>query len=165
MSVTHVFTGTNLYTVPLVFILDRTGRKWNKFGEKGNAVTQSEITVAAENRLERFLKPVTGGSGSLCYDKIRDLCELALDFAVGLTRQVTKGRQMLSRGMSHRLSKGSGWCRRAYRCTKPSLSRHRPALGMLKWADMLILIHWGMIIDDQPCCRIWESLVHDIIQP
>lgn len=49
---------------------------------------------------------------------------------------------MLSWGMSHCLDEGSGWClwahksrgvggREDWRCTKPSLSRHRPALGML----------------------------------
>lgn len=37
--------------------------------------------------------------------------------------------------------------------------------GCWVWADMLILIHWGIIIDDQPCCHIWESLVRPIISP
>ena len=116
-----------------------------------------------------------------CDDKIRDLCEHALDSAVGLTRQVTKGRQMLSRGMSHCLREGSGWCRWAYRCRGyggvrgeggggdigGALSRRSAATGghWGCWADMLVFIRWGIIIDDQPGCRIWESLVRAIMQP
>lgn len=95
----------------------------------------------------------------------------ALDSAIGLTLQVTKGKQMLSRGMSRRYCKDFGWCSWAlqvqrgwwmggWRCTKPWLSCHRTTPGMFQRADMLILIHWGIIIDDHACCHIWESLVH-----
>lgn len=63
-----------------------------------------EFKVLAENRLERLLKPVTGRGGSKALLMIKSGTSVSMSSAVGLTQQVTKGRQMLSWGMSHCLS-------------------------------------------------------------
>ncbi|CAB1430579.1 unnamed protein product [Pleuronectes platessa] len=54
------------------------------------------------------------------------------DRPVGLTRRVTKGRQMLSRGMSQCLREGSGWCRWAYRCRGDGGVREREEVATLE---------------------------------